>query len=266
MGHRSHDRQLRRLLLRHNGEHLPIYTPISLGEQSVTTLVSARDLDARDLKALHDLVRFGVMADDQIARRYPDPLHALLRIPQLKDGGIVFRWREPLAGSRVYSPTNLARHILRVPGLHPHTTSASHLSHDVAVVDLADVLLARDSDARWVTEDEVRTVLDQVGPPPTRLPGEPVHRPDGLLLAQGQRVGIELEHSDKFEMRYLRISKWFVREWRLDRVRWYVDQPRVGERLRLVNAEHGFDRDIPIDIEPFPPGVALRRRLGKFDP
>jgi hypothetical protein len=232
----------------------------------VPKIFTSRDLDAGDLPALRDLVRFGVMADDQIARRFADPAHAFDRLVQLKDGGIVFRWREPLERSRVYSPTRLARYILRVPGLHPHTTSLSHLAHDVAVVDLADTLLEKQPGDQWITEDEIRSFLDQVGLPPRRLPGEPLHRPDGLLLTGGARVGIELEHSDKYEMRYIRISKWFVREWRLDRVRWYVDHPRIAERLRQINVQHGFDRDIQVEIETFPRGVALRKRLGRYDP
>jgi hypothetical protein len=155
---------------------------------------------------------------------------------------------------------------MRVTGVHPRSASASHLARDVAVVDLADVLLANEPDLEWFTEDEVRSYLDQIGPPPHRLPGEPLHRPDGLLVGRGERIAIELEHSDKHEMRYIRICKWFVREWRLDRVRWYVDQPRIADRLRQVKVQHGFDRDIGVEIEPFPPGVALRRRLGRFDP
>ena len=98
------------------------------------------------------------------------------------------------------------------------------------------------------------------------MSGERPHRPDGLLLSEGERIGIELEHSDKYEQRYRRISSWFVREWRLDRVHWYVDNPRIVDRLRQVNAENGFDRDMQIEIEPFPPGVTMRRRPGAFDP
>src|SRR5438105_1683249 len=39
------------------------------GDTNLRKLLTRRDLDAEDLRALRDLVRFGVMADDQIARR-----------------------------------------------------------------------------------------------------------------------------------------------------------------------------------------------------
>jgi len=232
----------------------------------VSKPLTFRDLDAGDVTALRDLVRFGVMADDQIARRYGDPALAFVRIPRLYDGGIVFRWREPVDGSRAYSPTRLGQHLLRVPGVDTRKPSPTHLAHDVTVVDLADSLLASNPDLEWRTERELRAFLDRIAPPPRLLPGERPHRPDGVLLADGERIGIELEHSDKYEQRYIAISRWFVREWRLDRVRWDVDNPRIVTRLSNVNSQHGFDRDMQIEILPFPPGVTMRKRPGPFDP
>jgi hypothetical protein len=135
----------------------------------------------------------------------------------------------------------------------------------VAVVDLADYLLAHNPDREWRTERELRRVLDAIAPPPPYLPGDNRHRPDGLLLDHGERVAVELEHSDKFEQRYTRISRWFAREYRLDRVRWYVDQPRIVRRLQEINHYFGFTRDIPIEIEPFPPGVVIRKRPDRFE-
>jgi hypothetical protein len=143
--------------------------------------------------------------------------------------------------------------------------SPTHLAHDVALVDLADILLASNPGLEWRTEREVRPFLDQIAPPPRRLPGERPHRPDGVLLAGGDRIAIELEHSDKYEQRYMRISRWFVGEWRLDRVRWYVDNPRIMARLRQVNSQHGFDRDMQIEVEPFPRGVVFRKRPGQYE-
>jgi hypothetical protein len=178
----------------------------------------------------------------------------------------VYRWQQSLEGARLYSPTGLGRHLARVPGLERRETSERHLAHDVAVVDLADFLLAGDPSLQFLTEREVRRFLDKIAPPPRLMPGERPHRPDGLLLCRSDRIAIELEHSDKYEQRYIHISSWFVREWRLDRVRWYVDNPKIITRLRQVNAQHGFDRDMQIEIEPFPPGVAVRRRPGRFDP
>jgi hypothetical protein len=231
---------------------------------SITRLLTRRDLEADDLTALRELIRFGVMADDQLARRYADPVGAYQRLPLLKDGGLVFRWREPLGNSRVYSPTRLGQHLVRVRGLDARKPSPTHLAHDVALVDLADFLLEHHPGLAWRTEREVRPFLDEIGPR-RPVPGNRPHRPDGLLLAGGERIAIELEHSDKYEQRYIRISQWFVGEWRLDRVRWYVDSPRIVDRLRQVNSEHGFDRDMLIEIEPFPPGVVFRKRPGLYE-
>ena len=126
-----------------------------------------------------------------------------------------------------------------MPNVRARTTYVGHLAHDVALVDLADYLLAQDAQQRWFTEDEVRGYLDQIAPSPHRLRGDIRHRPDGLLVSGDARIAIELEHSDKYQARYARISGWFVREWRVDRVRWYVDTPRILQRLREVNERTG---------------------------
>lgn len=237
--------------------------------QPARVVVASRaypNVDPRDIPALRDLVRFGVMADDQLARRYADPALAFARLPELKEAGIVSRWWVSLEGARVYSPTRLGRLIANVPDLHPRTTFASHLAHDVALVDLADSLVAHQPDLRWLTEDEVRGFLDQIAPSPPRMRGDTRHRPDGLVIENDRRIAIELEHSEKYRDRYVRISAWFVKEWRIDRVRWYVDRPHILERLREVNETHGFDHDMGIELLEFPPGVRIRQRPGRYEP
>ncbi|MBV9322311.1 MAG: hypothetical protein JO352_00830 [Chloroflexi bacterium] len=232
----------------------------------VSGVLTHPDVEACDLPALRDLVRFGVMVDDQLARRYLDPTVTPARLLHLKEAGIVNRWWESLEGARVYSPTRLARVIAAVPGMRPRTTYASHLAHDVALVDLADFLVAQNTNHRWIAEDEVRGFLDQIAPPPRRLNGDTRHRPDGLLVTGDARIAIELEHSDKYPTRYARISAWFVREWRVDRVRWYIDKPGILRHLREVNERHGFDREMRIELEPFPPTVRVRQRRGRYEP
>ena len=227
-------------------------------------VLAGRAIDLQDVPPLRDLVRFGVMADDQIARRYATRTIGLFRLRRLKKAGLVSQWGDELESSTVYSPTMLARHLIAIKGLHPHTTRRSHLAHDVAVVDLADYLLRLDPAFRFITEDELRSFLDQIAPPPRHMRGDSRHQPDGLLQTDHERIGIELERSDKGPNRYRQISNWFVREWRIDRVRWYVDNPHIIERLRQVNALHGFDRDMLIEIEPLPPEVRIRRLPGKF--
>jgi hypothetical protein len=87
-----------------------------------------------------------------------------------------------------------------------------------------------------------------------------------VLVDGTQRIAIELEHSDKYGDRYREISKWFVREMRVDAVRWYIDRPGILQRIQRVNTLHGFDRDLPIELLEFPPGVRVRKRLGRYAP
>jgi hypothetical protein len=222
------------------------------------------DLKRDDVVALTDLVRFGVMAEDQIARRYRDGQVGPYRLRRLKTAGLVSEWEDTLEGASVFSPTDRARHVINLRGLRLHRTLRSHLAHDVAVVDLADYLLDLDPSRKWITEGELRGFLDGIAPPRQRMPGDSGHRPDGLLLVQHERIGIELERTNKAAERYHDISRWFVCETRIHRVRWYVTSPAIVERLRRVNALHGFDRDMEISIDPLPPEVRIRQMPGKF--
>jgi hypothetical protein len=224
------------------------------------------DLDPLDLPALRDLVRFGVMADDQLARRYPDPSFAFARLDRLKVAGIIERWWASLEGARIYSPTRLARILAGLRDLRPRGIPLAHLGHDVAVVDLADHLVAHDPDLRWIAEDELRGFLDRIAPSPRLLRSDTRHRPDGLIVTGDSRIAIELEHTAKYRGRYAQISAWFVRELRVDRVRWYIDDPRILRRLREVNEQHGFDHDMRIELQEFPAGVRVRERPARYEP
>jgi hypothetical protein len=221
-------------------------------------------IDPLDLPALRDLARFGVMAGDQLARRYADPTLAKSHLPMLVDDGFAEEWTIQLEGGQVYSPTRQTRLVTGVTGLNPHVTRVAHLAHDVALVDLADHLVANVPDLRWFTEDEVAGFLNQIAPAPRRSRGDTRHRPDGLIVHQNLRIAIELEHTAKDPSRYQRISSWYIKEFRVDRVRWYVDRPRVLHALRRVNEAHGFDRDMHIELVEFPPGVRVRQQPGRF--
>ena len=90
--------------------------------------------------------------------------------------------------------------------------------------------------------------------------------PDGLIVQNGLRTAIELEHSTKDQGRYADISAWFVKEIRVDRVRWYIDRPRTLQTLTKVNHEHGFDHDMGIELVELPPGVRFRQPPGLYLP
>jgi hypothetical protein len=223
------------------------------------------DVTPLDLPALRDLVRFGVMADDQLARRYEDSRFGLDRLEKLKEAGVIKRWWEPLEGTRIYEPERLARVIAPVRGAQKRSVYDRHLVHDIALVDLADHLAADDPTQRFLAESEVRAFLGEIAPPPRRMRGDTRHRPDGLLVGDDSRIAIELELTPKDQSRYEKISGWFVRELRVHRVRWYISKPRILERLREVNAQHGFDHDMGIELLPLPPGVRIRERQGRYE-
>ncbi len=229
-------------------------------------LITLRDLHPLDIVVVRDLVRFGVLADDQIARRYGTAAVAAERLALLEAGGFINKPRaDVIHGASIYSASRYGGIVARC-GLSATPPSEGHLAHDVAVVDLADYLLARDPHADWKTEREVGRVLRAIGPKMRArgLPKERRHTPDGLLLSTGKCLAIELEHTDKGEQRYIGICRWFALELRLDGVHWYVDNPKIIARINKANRQHGFDRDIDVKVEPFPPGVVVRNQAGQW--
>jgi len=228
----------------------------------MASVISLRNLHPLDILVLRDLVRFGVLADDQITRRYRDPAIAADRLALLAAGGFINQPRtNVIQGAAIYTTTTYGTAVARC-GLAWRLPLEGHLAHDIAVVDLADYLLDKHPEADWKTEREVGRVLRAIGPAMRGRgwPKETRHTPDGLLLGGGKRVAIELEHSDKGNQRYVRICRWFAGELRLDGIHWYVDSPRISARIARANHDHGYDRDIDVKIEPFPPGVVVRNQ------
>ncbi|MCA1644325.1 MAG: hypothetical protein LC797_02265 [Chloroflexi bacterium] len=230
--------------------------------------ITRRDLHPRDLVVLRDLVRFGVLADNQIQRRYGNALLMADRLAMLEAGCLINQPRSKvIAGTSIYSATQYGA-VVAGCGLNWRIPPEGHLAHDIAVVDLADYLVEHDPGAEWKTEREFGRVLRALGPRMRGLgfPKERRHTPDGLLLSRGKRLAIELEHSDKGEQRYIGICRWFACELRLDGIHWYVDNPKIIARIQKANREHGFDRDIDVQIEAFPPGVVIRAQVGSWAP
>ena len=231
-------------------------------------VVTLRDLHPLDILVLRDLVRFGVLADDQIKRRYGDAAMSTDRLTLLETGGFVNKPRTDVVQSTViYTASRYGTGIAQC-GLGWRIPLEGHLAHDIAVVDLADYLLDQHPSAEWRTEREIGRALRAIGPAMRArgLPKERRHTPDGLLLSGGKRLAIELEHSDKGEQRYIGICRWFARELRLDGVRWYVDNPKIIARILKANRQHGFDRDVDVKVEPFPPGVVVRSQARRWAP
>jgi hypothetical protein len=217
-----------------------------------------RDLVLLDILVLRDLVRFGVLANDQIERRYIDPSLAADRLPHLVEGGLVEAWAPLIQHTAVYSATAAGGRVARC-GLRATRPSLQHLRHDIAVVDLADHILEHELVTDWRTEREAGRFL-RTGNPATLSWGLKTyhHKPDGLLLAAGKCLAIELEHSDKGDLRYAEICRWFALNVRVDGIRWYVDDPKTAARIQRVNEQHGFAADVDVSYAPFPAGVAIR--------
>jgi hypothetical protein len=219
-----------------------------------------RDLTAADIVVLQDLVRFGVLAEDQIARRYGDSLIPVFQMPLLVAGSFVEPWAHIIEGPQLFSATALGARVAQC-GLKAMKPSLEHVRHDVAVVDLADYLLSHEPGTEWCTERELSRVIGESARR-SRSRGSfngPGHRPDGLLLKDDLRIAIELEHSSKGDYRYASICRWFAQAPRVDGVRWYADDPKVISRIKRVNHQHGFDRDIDVTFHAFPPGLAVRQ-------
>jgi hypothetical protein len=224
----------------------------------VPRLMDLRELVLLDILVLRDLVRFGVLANDQIERRYIDPSLAADRLPHLLEGGLVEAWSPLIQDTAVYSATAAGARVARC-GLRATRPSLQHLRHDIAVIDLADHIREHEPLTDWRTEREAGRFL-RTGNPATPDWGLKTyhHKPDGLLLADGKCLAIELEHSDKGDLRYAEICRWFALNVRVDGIRWYVDDPKTAARIQRVNDQHGFARDVDVWYAPFPTGVAIR--------
>jgi len=232
--------------------------------------ITLKDLNELDMAVLCEIVSFGALTDDQIARRYFDePTLAGWRLGMLHDGGFVACQPNWIKGATVYWATAEGHRVSGL-GLRPFAQgqpSLVTLRHNLAVVDLADYLLDQDPSADWRTERKlgrvlgVRAVDRLVG-----LGGRDGHRPDGLLLADGKRVAVELEHTMKPETEYTSICRWYAAATRIDAMRWFVDHGKTERRIKQVLDANGLTADLDVTVERFPPGVAIRPWIGSFTP
>lgn len=198
-------------------------------------------LTERDAAILRDVVRFGALTVEQVGRRhFGSVLTAYGRLKALARAGyieLVRVWRgAPGACVATAEGTRVAD-----AGLPPAKVSASTLAHHLTVADLAERLLAQHPGASWTTERELRR--DAMAAARERGTGRLVdgvpHVPDGaLILPDGQRVAVEVERSAKGSARYRAILGWYAAGMAHDRLRWFVADRRVRDRLAtLVRAE-----------------------------
>jgi hypothetical protein len=217
-------------------------------------------LTERDLGILRDLTRFGVLTVDQVARHHFSAVStAANRLAALVAAGVVRVERPRFRGRAAYLTTAAGARLADV-GLPAARFSPAALPHRLTVVDLADVLLARQPGTTWIGErelrrDAMRTVRDrQRG---QLLAGTP-HVPDGVLRVAGRPaddVAIELELSGKTLAESLRILRWYGGTLDYRRVWWFGATPAIRQRLSaLVERERMEDF---ISVEMLPAEIAV---------
>ena len=94
--------------------------------------LNLRDLELWDIPVLRDLVRFGVLANDQIERRYGDPSHAADRLAWLLEAGLVEAWSPLVQDTTAFSATTAGARVARC-GLRATRPSLQHLLHEFGV-------------------------------------------------------------------------------------------------------------------------------------
>jgi hypothetical protein len=204
-------------------------------------------LTERDRAILRDLTRFWALTVDQVARRHFGAVStAANRLAALVGCGAVRVERPRFRGRAAYLTTAAGARLADV-GLPAARFSPAALPHRLAVVDLADVLLARHPGATWTCErelrrDSMRTVRDRRRG--QLLAGTP-HVPDGVLrVGDGPSgdVAVEVELSGKKLAEYARILRWYGGEFDYRRVLWFCATPAIHQRLtELVERERMED-------------------------
>lgn len=215
-------------------------------------------LTERDLAILRDLTRFWMMTVDQVAHRHFAAVNsAANRLADLVAAGHVRVERLGFHGRASYLTTPAGARLADV-GLPAARYSPTAVRHHLAVVDLADALLASHPGASWICERELRrdgmmTVRDRRRG--QLLSGTP-HAPDGVLVLPAGPPGgvaVELELSTKREAEYARILRWYGGEFDYRRVRWFCRMPAIRQRLQdLVERERMGDF---VAVEPLPGDV-----------
>jgi DNA-binding CsgD family transcriptional regulator len=210
-------------------------------------------LTERDHEILRWMTRHGVVTTELVGRRF-------FWRPRVKKYGLWAAYRRLRALQRlglVLSDKPFAREpaVLRVTkegarvadvGLRPAPLVLSQLRHSLAVVTLAEFLLAQHSGAELVTERELRAQRYREQRDGDRQT-EQGRTPDALLRipkkgsAKAERIAVELDLSRKDRRALERMIRQYDRE-DVDRVWWYVTAERVDRTREIVRELHAEDR------------------------
>jgi len=215
----------------------------------------ASDLNAVDLVVLEEMLRFGALTVEQIARRYGVP--GQKQLPQLKnlvEHGYAIRQPDFPSNIVFYMAAHRAAYAVR-GDMRELKRPPAHPDHDLTVVNLADWLLEQHPGAKWLTEREIKHER-----PRSSGWGKPEghgHPPDGALLLDGRRIGIELERRFVTEAKYASVCRWYSAHAEYSEVRWYVLSDLLSQRIPSIVRRHGLEPDIQILTLPIPREVEV---------
>jgi hypothetical protein len=201
----------------------------------------------RDRQMLDWIGRYGMVTVEQVAGRFFErgegevgKRAAYRRVAVLEKMGLVRRdrtpyWRAPM----VLRLTGEGARVGEL-GVRPARYVEGEIRHSVAVVDLAEELLAANPGATLRTEREIRTERwhdrhDE------KLRGGRGRVPDAeLTLASGRVAAIELDLTPKRTKDFERILRAYKQE-KFDEVWWYVVPGAVERVTKLVRDNRADD-------------------------
>lgn len=215
---------------------------------------SGPQITERDREMLGWIGRYGMVTAEQVAARFfgrdggeVGKRAAYRRVAVLVKLGLIRRdrtpyWRAPMV-------VRLTAEGARVGelGVRPARYVESEIRHSVAVVDLAEELLAKNAGATLRTEREIRTERWQ-DRRDGNLRGGRGRVPDAeLTLQSGRVVAVELDLTPKRSKDFERILRAYKQE-KFDEVWWYV-VPGAVERVTKLVLENRADDFI--DVRPW---------------
>jgi len=218
-------------------------------------------LTPRDPEILRWIGRYGMVSTEQIARRW---FHrettggswttsgAYRRVQALETMGLLQRDQLYLRGPHILRLTPKGAR-LAGPGVRPARLVPATVGHALAVVDLAEELLARFPDAVLLTEREIRS--DQIRARRSHGATGPILKrvPDAMLrLSTGDMMAIELDHTPKTTKDIERIASAYYAHFPsiFKGVWWYAPPGRPAARVRATVGNSGFSRFITVEEWP----------------
>jgi len=193
-------------------------------------------LTERDKEIIRLINRFGCLTAAQVAAAFGMSERVAYRRLQKMVEARYLKYRRPLSGAGIY--------IAGVRGLEAVDAELGRfqvhlatLEHNLAVADVAILLLRRYPGARWVTERELRREAGQ------RFGvGWQGHVPDGLLVLPGGReVAVEYENTTKSRAAFGKVMRHYLRT---DYAQvWFVCRTRrQADRLKELARSYDFVR------------------------